>query len=471
MIYRHQSTGSDYAISSSLISAAYPLLNRKSKQRWGGVGITLLDDRSGTAGIFHIQEATASYASNIPLSKTQSIALGAKVLYQQQRVNPAGLFTGSQYVPDRGFDEGIFSGETFDQVRTDFMTLSMGLQWQKTDRYNQRIAYWGVSFFDINKPDNSFLGGDSQLNSTLVAEAGWQVYQNGSLSLIPEVLYTRNSSNNTINLGAVTRYRLNAAGNSSSGYVDVITKYVIGRSAILGVQFHQENFSVGFSYDFPLLLQNQGNLGALEVALELRQLVNPKFRNKLSSRKSKSVPPPVKPRTATTSANRESKPASDDASPAVQSSTGLKGNKPVSLKENLQHKQDSVLALTSVGTIQHEALVIDRMTLRFNFDFNSSTLDQPSTEFLNDLAVALEENDQLSIKLTGHTDNIGSPRYNDRLSLQRANAIKYILVEQGVHSSRIITEGKGIHEPLNSNETPEERAMNRRVEVTILYRH
>jgi OOP family OmpA-OmpF porin len=125
--------------------------------------------------------------------------------------------------------------------------------------------------------------------------------------------------------------------------------------------------------------------------------------------------------------------------------------------------------LASAGDILHEPLVIDRFDLHFNFDFNSVSLDEKSLLYLDQLAEALKENERLIIKLTGHTDNIGSNRYNDRLSLQRAETIKSILIEQGVDEERILTEGKGMREPLNGNETETERSKNRRVEVTIVY--
>jgi outer membrane protein OmpA-like peptidoglycan-associated protein len=69
----------------------------------------------------------------------------------------------------------------------------------------------------------------------------------------------------------------------------------------------------------------------------------------------------------------------------------------------------------------------------------------------------------------GHTDNVGSEKFNERLSLYRANAIKQYLMSKGIESDRIKTDGKGMREPLNGNRTAEEMALNRRVELMILY--
>jgi outer membrane protein OmpA-like peptidoglycan-associated protein len=64
---------------------------------------------------------------------------------------------------------------------------------------------------------------------------------------------------------------------------------------------------------------------------------------------------------------------------------------------------------------------------------------------------------------------VGSAKFNERLSLYRANSIKEYLAEQGIDPSRIQAEGKGLAEPLNNNRTDADRAKNRRVELLILY--
>jgi type IX secretion system PorP/SprF family membrane protein len=102
LIFRNQGTGSDVNLNSNFLSAAYPIITRKGV-RWSGIGVTVMDDRSG--GIFSLQEATLSYAINVPMSRFETLTLGFKGLYQQKQADLSGLFTGSQFVPDRGFDE------------------------------------------------------------------------------------------------------------------------------------------------------------------------------------------------------------------------------------------------------------------------------------------------------------------------------------------------------------------------------
>ena len=465
LLYRNQSAGGGFDLNSSFITGAFPIINGRTGQRWAGIGMSLMDDRSG--GIFSTQEASLSYAFNVYLSKFQTLSLGFKGLYLQRKVNLDGLVTGSQYVPDRGFDQSIYSGENISVLRSDFLTFSSGLYWQQTDRDGNRLAYWGISLFDFNKPEDSFSGVESQLNSTLIFNGGIRLYENKQIAFMPEVLFTRSASNNVFNIGAVTSYFLRDLPSQFAARVDLLTKYVTGRSGIIGLQFHRENFSVGFSYDFPVMKKNAGNFNAFEIGVELRKLVDPKVKKRsIAKRKSKAN------QKQNTTANSRKKPdvVTSAKKNVVTKADTIPQPKPKErLASTLKHKQDSALASVEAGKIKHEPLVLEKITLHFNFEFNSSDLDEKSMQYLDDLVEALNENEHLKIHLTGHTDNVGSAKFNQRLSLYRADVIKQYLTGKGVSDDRIKTDGKGLTKPLNDNRTEEDRAKNRRVELEILY--
>ena len=100
---------------------------------------------------------------------------------------------------------------------------------------------------------------------------------------------------------------------------------------------------------------------------------------------------------------------------------------------------------------------------------NSSTVSAASKSALRDLATSLNANPDTDIKIIGHTDNTGKVDYNQTLSEKRAKSVfDYLMEDQGVSSKRMTYEGKGIHEPVADNSTPEGRALNRRVEILIL---
>lgn len=468
--YRNQATDGGFHLNSSMVNASYPF-QTKDGRRWSGVGISMMDDRSGQAGIFNTQEVAVSYAGNISLARFQTLALGVKVLYQQRRFDLQGLYTGSQYIPDRGFDESISSGEDLGQLRDNFVTFSAGLHWQQLDKRGTRLAYWDFSFFDFNKPEDSFLGSSSQLPSTVVGALGFRIYHEGNMSIIPEVLYTHSASTNVFNVGMILQCDLKPNPYGVTPHVDLITKYVFDRSAILGLQFHKENFSVGFSYDFPVVDRNVANTGAVEVGVAIRRLVSRKKGSAKSDKNGK----PLQPTEGNSQAGKKLgatvgvRPAKNAGRVVPDTAAVKNGVAKEDLSARLKHKQDSVIAEAIAGKVNHEPLVLEKATLRFNFEFNSTALDEDARLYLDDLARALLDNPELRIKLIGHTDNVGSEKFNLRLSIHRAQTMRDYLVGKGIDDTRISAEGRGMREPLNSNQTEEDRAQNRRVELTILY--
>ena len=68
----------------------------------------------------------------------------------------------------------------------------------------------------------------------------------------------------------------------------------------------------------------------------------------------------------------------------------------------------------------------------------------------------------------GHTDNVGSDAYNLRLSKERAETVKAYLVSRGVAADRMMTEGRGESEPIDTNDTEVGRGRNRRIEFHII---
>ena len=102
------------------------------------------------------------------------------------------------------------------------------------------------------------------------------------------------------------------------------------------------------------------------------------------------------------------------------------------------------------------------------FATNKTVILPESEEALSDLADFLRENPGVSIRITGHTDAVGSDASNMRLSIGRAKAVRANLIMRGIDADRIEFDGKGKTEPIATNETEEGRAQNRRVEFEIL---
>jgi len=115
--------------------------------------------------------------------------------------------------------------------------------------------------------------------------------------------------------------------------------------------------------------------------------------------------------------------------------------------------------------IKKNTVVILRNLL---FDTDKTIIKNTSVQSLEDLYKLLSENPSLRIQITGHTDNVGSDRYNQKLSEGRAKAVYQEMVKRGINPKRMSWRGAGEAEPIESNDTPEGRAENRRVEFMIL---
>ncbi len=107
-------------------------------------------------------------------------------------------------------------------------------------------------------------------------------------------------------------------------------------------------------------------------------------------------------------------------------------------------------------------------TSRVNFEFGKATLLPVSEASLRAVAAVLRRYPELRVEVGGHTDWISSEAYNLRLSQQRAESVRDFLIGSGVAAGQLTAVGYGENRPVASNETETGRALNRRVEFTVL---
>jgi len=102
------------------------------------------------------------------------------------------------------------------------------------------------------------------------------------------------------------------------------------------------------------------------------------------------------------------------------------------------------------------------------FDFDKSVLKPEAKAKLDDLVSKTGGINLEVIIAVGHTDSVGTDAYNQKLSVQRSEAVKAYLVSKNVEKNRVYTEGKGEKQPVADNKTSEGRAKNRRVEIEVV---
>ncbi len=116
-----------------------------------------------------------------------------------------------------------------------------------------------------------------------------------------------------------------------------------------------------------------------------------------------------------------------------------------------QLKEDTKLTLNSI-----------------TFESNSAELKESSYSELDRVVKLMTDNPDIKIEISAHTDNAGSDAYNLRLSKRRANSVMSYMLEKKITTSRMISQGYGESKPIYANDTDENKAMNRRVELKIV---
>ena len=129
------------------------------------------------------------------------------------------------------------------------------------------------------------------------------------------------------------------------------------------------------------------------------------------------------------------------------------------LREQLQGTGVSV---TRVGDE-----IILNMPGNVTFQTDSSDLNPQFFGVLDSVAQVLTEFDKTIIEVAGHTDSRGSAEYNQSLSERRAATVATYINNRGIDQRRILAFGRGLTQPIADNATPEGRAQNRRVELTL----
>lgn len=102
------------------------------------------------------------------------------------------------------------------------------------------------------------------------------------------------------------------------------------------------------------------------------------------------------------------------------------------------------------------------------FDYNKATLRPESKVELERVYDFLKQNPNVKIEISGHTDDIGSQDYNQKLSEARAKSVVDYLIQLGISPDRLSFKGYGKLQPMVPNDSEENRQLNRRVEFKIL---
>jgi OmpA-OmpF porin, OOP family len=147
--------------------------------------------------------------------------------------------------------------------------------------------------------------------------------------------------------------------------------------------------------------------------------------------------------------------------------------KAITVKLDGRDDEDNAVYLTRIRVAESQKSIYDALastgkwtTQGILFDTGKSGIKPESTPTLKEIAATLKQHPELKVEVQGHTDNVGKPDANLKLSQARADAVKQALTtEYGVTAGQLAAKGYGDTKPAADNKTPEGRQNNRRVEL------
>ena len=130
----------------------------------------------------------------------------------------------------------------------------------------------------------------------------------------------------------------------------------------------------------------------------------------------------------------------------------------------LKDFEQTIKAYSAAG-MKKDIETSGKAILNINFDTDKATLKPDGQKIVDEILVLLNQNPSLKISIEGHTDNAGAAEHNKKLSPDRANTVMYALAGKGIDIAKLKSAGFGADKPLTANDSDDNKAKNRRVEL------
>lgn len=276
--YRSQwrSIGTPYI--TSQVSFIYPFHSKSKGRNWGGLGISVFNDRAGD-GNLQATGANFNLAYNVYLSSKQVVIFGVQGGFIQKNINFGNLQWGSQYDPFNGFNSYLDNPAVNNNLLNSSIYPDIGagfLYYYNADRQAEETgvsAFAGASAYHLNQPNESLVQGqESSLPMLIKAHGGIIWGLSHKVNLSPNVLFALQNSVYQVNSGLYITYMF-APQTSVIGPTDFITGawYRLDDSFIFLGGFGNDYYTLGFSYDLnsSSLRTNTRGRGAYEISLKI----------------------------------------------------------------------------------------------------------------------------------------------------------------------------------------------------------
>ncbi|WP_051296087.1 PorP/SprF family type IX secretion system membrane protein [Eisenibacter elegans] len=440
--YRNQPNATGEGFRTAIASIIHPFLKRCSEERFGALGLAVLNDRPGeflsNNGIMLTYAHRFRIANPTPKRQLQHfVNVGLQAGYFQRGVNLNGLTTDSQF--NGGiFDPNAASGESFSSEYRGYTVITPSVMWFMNDAQGRQKAYLGVSVFNINRPQTSFYNDITDVlphHWTIIG--GAEVFSNDRLALIPTFRWINRSGSDELTTGLFGKYKINGAANNplvKAGNVNAGLWYNHNQAFVACVEWEQPQYTVALNMDLPTSQNSRNWQGrsTFEFTIAVRLF-----------KKMKRCP--------LTNADPI------DMAPYVERPVNVSNKLPM-----LNIPEQPMLMKERARKLQQGV---------FRFKTGSAELDETSTELLDEVAEIMLDFTDATIEIEAHTDNVGSRAGNIALSKKRAEALRALVLQKypGIDPNRIKISWHGPDKPVAPNDTEANRYLNRRVEFRVTY--
>jgi len=494
--YRNQFGGYQSNMRSYVFTGIYPLFKKvgSDKVRTSGVGVSVLNDQTGTMRYLRTTGASLAYAHNVELATQHYLSLGLQAGFYQRRVDFGDLRSGSQFDPFAGqFDRSRSLNEDFtSDAQKGFGNVNTGVYYYHESE--DAVKYYaGLSTFNLIRPNVSLTGEVTRYPVNWLFIAGGKAYENRDWIIQPNMRIISRAKESQTNVGSGFYYKLREKRKGSfakDGHVGLNAWYSVNNAMILGLEIAQPDWSIGLSYDIIASKQSEANNGTRAVELMVG------FRKYIGSRKkSNFVPlgdvdrPVVKPGKP---ADRKVDPISPPTTPKPtpeKPATPVEPEKPAEpVKPEIQapaqpepivEKPKQVVppdpnANSEVGydpykgtkmelTSEEKALLKKQP----NFKLNDYSVSPETISTLNKLSDMMKKKPNLKLEVRGFGCNLGTDAVTDKIAWARAETARRYLIKKGISPNRLSVKAFGNENPLAGNDSEEGRAKNRRVEFYL----
>ncbi len=472
LLYKNQKLVGPDRLISTLLFAKYPIINHRNNRL--SLGVNFIENKIKGPGKLTEQlfSSTLAYSFNYDKHKGISFAMDFGLVFK--KINLNDIQTGEMWTIEDGFDPGLSSGEYLEAENLFYPKLNASIFWFVNDRNEDTKSYLGFSVFQLNKTKDSFYNPEKLIkNKQFTSLGGFRIYDNNQVAITPKFIITSTIARSYVKLGMDFNYSLSQYKNNVSrkgNSINVEVNYQLNKGAQFGFQYLQPRYIVGMAYHIDVSKKPESSVfsNAVEVLLVVRNPV------KLSPQKSRYQRNNKRRIKKKKNGKKQKTTKKTVITPLDKKEETDILHIPITNLVDTTRKDDTSPTIVDDSLEDNTSLVSWESSLelenenRLQFEYNSIQINETSLQKLKTLAMLLKNYENTKIILIGHTDNIGSFKSNNAFSIKRANAAAKVLIELGIPPSKIIVQGRGELEPIDTNDTERGRSNNRRIGFYII---